>query len=134
LLDFLSRETLKIMPKRYAIAMLALLSLSGCAMNEEVKRINETQRAQKSRDASRSTNLTGEQLFIRTCNTCHPGGKEGMGPSLQNVDKDLPDDNAVKKLIRQGRGIMPGQPKDVINDAELDLLVQYVRKFGQETN
>lgn len=100
-------------------------------MSEEMRRINEVKRAQLSRDASRSTNLTGEQLFIRTCNTCHPGGKEGLGPSLENLDKDLPDDKALKRLIRQGKGMMPGQPKEVINDAELEALVQYLRALNQ---
>ena len=101
-------------------------------MSEEMKRINEVNRAQQSRDAARSTNLTGEQVFIRTCNTCHPGGKEGMGPSLEKVNQDLPDDNALKKFIRSGKGMMPGQPKEVLNDQELDGVVQYIRSLNQE--
>lgn len=115
------------MRKTYWLAMLSILSLSGCAMSEEVKRINEVKRAQQTRDLARSNNLTGEQLFIRTCNTCHPGGKDGMGPSLMNVNEKYPDDAAIKKLVRSGKGMMPAQPKEVINDNELDLLVQYIR-------
>lgn len=101
-------------------------------MSEEVRRINEVKRAQQSRDAARSTNLTGEQLFIRTCNTCHPGGKEGMGPSLEKMNEQIPDDKELKKLIRSGKGIMPGQPKQVISDKELELLVGYLRQLNQE--
>ena len=118
------------MRNTYSIAMLIILTLSGCAMSEEVRRINEVKRAQQSRDAARSNNLTGEQLFVRTCNTCHPGGKQGMGPSLEHVNDDIANDQDLKKLIRTGRGTMPGQPKSVINDTELDLLVQYVRHLN----
>ncbi len=118
------------MCNRYVLSILVILCLSGCAMSEEVKRINEVKRAQQSRDAARSNNLTGEQLFIRTCNTCHPGGKAGMGPTLENISEDKPDDAALKKIIRGGRGMMPAQPKEVINDKELELLIQYLRRLN----
>jgi mono/diheme cytochrome c family protein len=120
------------MSKTYTAAFLAILILSGCAMSEEMKRIDEVNRAQQSREAARSTNLTGEQLFIRTCNTCHPGGKAGMGPSLESVNTDVPDDKALKKIIRSGKGMMPGQPKEIINDQELDALVRYIRSLNQK--
>jgi mono/diheme cytochrome c family protein len=120
------------MSKTYTAAFLAILILSGCAMSEEMKRIEEVKRAQQSREAARSTNLTGEQLFIRTCNTCHPGGKAGMGPSLESVNTDVPDDKELKKIIRSGKGMMPGQPKEIINDQELDALVRYIRLLNQK--
>jgi mono/diheme cytochrome c family protein len=101
--------------------------LSGCSMSEEMKRIQQTKEAQQRREASRSTNLTGEQVFIRSCNTCHPSGKAGMGPSLENLSQHYPDDVALKALIRKGKGTMPGQPEKVIDKEELDNLVDYLR-------
>ncbi|HEY9714789.1 MAG TPA: hypothetical protein V6C72_15075, partial [Chroococcales cyanobacterium] len=87
------------MSKVYRLAIGALgvfgasAMLSGCAMSEEVKRIEEQEQAQEQREIGRSTNLTGEQVFIRSCNTCHPGGKAGpMAPSLEEIDKQFPDD------------------------------------------
>lgn len=118
------------MRKRYMLLGLALLA-SGCAMSEEVRRIEEVKRSAERREASRSTNLTGEQIFIRSCNTCHPGGKAGMGASLENLQKDFPDDEALKKFIRKGKGAMPGQPKEAINDQELESLVSYLRQLNQ---
>lgn len=103
-------------------------------MGEEMKRIEAAKQANQLRAASRSSNLTGQQIFIRTCNTCHPSGKEGMGPRLDKVAQDYPEDKALKKLIRQGRGIMPGQPVEVLNDEELDNLVVYVRDLSVELN
>jgi mono/diheme cytochrome c family protein len=116
---------------RYALAMLVILTVSGCAMGEEIKRIDEVKRSQQLREQSRSTNLTGEQIFIRTCNTCHPGGKQGMGPSLEKINEDdMKDDKVLKHLIRSGKGLMPGQPKQVISDQELDALVTYLRHMN----
>ncbi len=98
-------------------------------MSEEMRRINETNQAEHVREAGRSTNLTGEQLFIRSCNTCHPGGSAGVGPSLENLEKDFPNDAKLKAFLRKGKGIMPAQTKDTINDSELDELIGYLRNL-----
>jgi mono/diheme cytochrome c family protein len=87
------------------VTSLTLASLAGCA--------------------SRSTNLTGEEVFIRSCNTCHVGGK-----TLENMPKDFPDDRALKAYIRRGKGTMPAQPKEIINDEEMDRLVLYLRNLN----
>jgi mono/diheme cytochrome c family protein len=117
------------MRKRYPLIFSLTLMLSGCAMTEEVRRINETNQAEHVREAGRSTNLTGEQLFIRSCNTCHPGGNKGFGPTLENLGKDFPDDAKLKAFLRKGKGMMPAQPKDTINDAEMDELILYLRNL-----
>jgi mono/diheme cytochrome c family protein len=96
-------------------------------MSEEVKRIQEVKLAKEQRDASYSTNLTGEQIFVRSCNTCHPSGRQGFGPSLENIARDFPTDDQLKTFIRQGRGSMPPQPKSQLTDPELDNLVRYLR-------
>jgi mono/diheme cytochrome c family protein len=96
-------------------------------MKEEIKRIEQVQQMQKQRDMAGSTNLTGEQIFMRSCNTCHPGGQAGMGPTLEKMGEHFPEDQALKAFIRKGKGIMPGQPKETINDEELDSLVTYLR-------
>jgi len=98
-------------------------------MSEEMKRIQERKDAERMRDASLSADLTGEQLFVRSCNTCHPGGKKGFGPSLEMLADKYSQDGPLKQLIRQGKGIMPGQPKSALNEQELDNLVTYLRKL-----
>ena len=100
-------------------------------MGEEIRRIEEVNRQQAASKESRSTNLTGEQLFIRSCNTCHPSGKIGMGPSLIAMDEHFPTDESLKKMIRAGKGIMPAQPKSTINDQELEHLVGYLRQLNK---
>jgi mono/diheme cytochrome c family protein len=112
------------------LGLFAVASLiCGCAMSEEMKRIQERKDAERIRNASLSPDLTGEQLFIRSCNTCHPAGKKGLGPTLENLPDKYPDDAKLKLLIRKGKGVMPGQPKQTMNDQELDNLVEYLRKL-----
>lgn len=114
-------------------AVFCLLSLTanlaGCVMSEEIKRIDAVKKNQKEREQEGSTNLTGEVLFVRSCNTCHPGGQAGMGPSLENIATKFPQDAQLKQFIRKGKGIMPAQPVDVINDQELDNLIGYLRQL-----
>lgn len=119
--------------KTLSLALLTVIGcLSGCSMGEEIRRIEEVKRQQAESSAARSTNLTGEQIFIRSCNTCHPAGKLGMGPSLIDIDKRYPEDAALKQLIRKGKGIMPPQPASTINEEELNHLVAYLRKLTKE--
>jgi cytochrome c5 len=130
----LPQQILPHMPQPCCQLTVALLfasgtSLCGCVMSEEVKRIEANKKAQMERLESGSTNLTGEQIFIRTCNTCHPGGAAGMGPTLENMAKDFPSDDKLKAFLRKGKGMMPPQPKEVLNDQEMDNLVGYLRSM-----
>lgn len=113
------------------LALLAMFTgssaLSGCVMSEEMKRIDQVKKAQRERAMEGSTNLTGEQIFIRSCNTCHPSAKAGMGPSLEAMNAKFPEDQALKQFIRKGKGMMPGQSVERINNDELDNLITYLR-------
>ena len=110
----------------YAVVVLFLV-VCGCSMSEEMKRIEQMRAAQQRRDASRSTNLTGEQVFMRSCNTCHPQGRAGLGPSLGNLPQRYSDEASLKAFLRKGKGIMPPQrPKD-LNDEELNNLIDYLK-------
>lgn len=112
------------------LTMLALLS--SCSMGEEMRRIEAAKQVSRMQQASNSTNLTGEQIFVRSCNTCHPGGKEGMGPKLDRVAERFPTDAALIAFVRKGKGIMPPQPKDSLNDDEMSNLVIYLRNLSAD--
>ncbi len=101
-------------------------------MTEEVKRIDRMKEAERQRNSYKTGDLTGEQIFTRSCNTCHPGGGKGMGPTLENLNEKWPDDAALKKLIRSGKGTMPSQPPQVLNDVELDNLIVFLRAMKVE--
>ena len=115
--------------EKFLIVLLSLAAF-GCSMSEEMRRIEETREAQLRREQSKSTNLSGEQVFVRSCNTCHPQGKAGMGPSLEHISEHFPDEESLKTFIRNGKGLMPGQPKNVINEPEMDNLLEYLKTFS----
>ncbi len=103
-------------------------ALAGCVMAEEVKRIEAVKNIERRQAESTSTNLTGAQVFMRSCNTCHPGGGAVMGPALDKLEEHFPNDELLKQFIRSGKGIMPAQPSESINKQELENLIRYLRK------
>ena len=125
------------MTMRYILLAAAVITtaacLSACSMKEEMRRIDEVNRAHNAFQAARSSNLTGEQIFLRSCNTCHPSGRKGPeGPSLVNMDKDYSADDALAQMIRKGKGVMPPQPPAVINDVEMTSLISYLRSLNAD--
>lgn len=69
---------------------------------------------------------SGETVFARYCNTCHPGGGFGAGPSLILALPDLSDDQ-VRDIVRNGKTRMPGFTPQEISDVELTDLISYMR-------
>ena len=93
-------------------SLIASLSLSGCAMSEEIKRIDENKHSLSARAASLSTDLNGEQLYFRSCNTCHPTGRQGPeGPSLEHINEHfLPTLLCVTSCAKE-KASCPGKQK-----------------------
>ncbi len=120
--------------KIFALILMVFATTSGCAMPEEMRRINEMKELSQRREGQMTTDLSGQQIFVRSCNACHPGAKEGMGPALDKLAEHFPTDDKLKKFIRQGVGMMPPQTKDVLDDQELVNLVVYLRglKFEEK--
>jgi quinoprotein glucose dehydrogenase len=69
---------------------------------------------------------SGEVVFGRYCNTCHPGGGLGAGPSLIRSVPDLSDDQ-LRDIVRHGKSRMPGFTEQEISNAELEDLIGFVR-------
>ncbi len=72
--------------------------------------------------------LSGEAVFAKYCNTCHPGGGRGAGPSLIQLSPRLSDEQ-IKNYVRNGKNRMPAFGPDRISDTELDSLVGYIRSL-----
>lgn len=74
--------------------------------------------------------LDGATLYEKfTCSGCHgPNGEGGVGPALNQVE--LPADE-ISQVTRNGQGAMMGYKPDVISDAELEAIVQYVQVLGR---
>jgi mono/diheme cytochrome c family protein len=67
--------------------------------------------------------LLGARVFASSCNGCHPGGTQGIGPALNN--KPLPT-WLMRFQVRHGLGAMPAFGSDDISDAQLDALLDYL--------
>src|SRR5262249_26532100 len=112
------------------MSLWAATQVAACSLPEEVKRIEAVRRAELEHQAATSTNLNGEQIFVRSCNTCHPGGDKGLGPSLVKINQHFADDAALTAFIRRGKGTMPAQGKEALNDQELASLIAYLRALA----
>jgi mono/diheme cytochrome c family protein len=124
--------------KRYLTAFFTIFvvtsCLQGCSMTEEMRRIEAVKQMNERAAAARSTDLTGEQIFMRSCNTCHPAGKEGLGPALDKTNERYTTDEALTVFLRRGKGNMPGQPKNVIDEKEMKNLIVYLRALVEDLN
>ncbi|MDQ3704279.1 MAG: cytochrome c [Chloroflexota bacterium] len=71
---------------------------------------------------------SGEVVFQRYCNVCHPGGGLGAGPSLI---RELPglSDQQVRDVVRHGESRMPGFSDQDISEEELENLLVYIRSL-----
>lgn len=79
-----------------------------------------------SRDAGTGLVRSGEAVFARYCNTCHPGGGFGAGPSLVLAVPRLSDEE-IRDIVRHGKTRMPGFSHEEISDVELTELVTHIR-------
>ena len=65
----------------------------------------------------------GRELFNSHCTTCHPGGKSGLGPSINN--KPLPE-FLIRFQIRNGIGVMPAFGENVLTDDQVENIAEYL--------
>lgn len=68
----------------------------------------------------------GQELFMRNCHKCHPGGEAGLGPSLN--DKPLPR-FLIRFQVRRGLGAMPDFSEEQISDEELEQLADFLAEY-----
>ena len=69
------------------------------------------------------TQARGQTVFMTYCNQCHPRGEAGLGFAINN--KPLPR-FLMALQVRNGLGVMPAFPQEVISDSELDDLLNYL--------
>ncbi len=72
----------------------------------------------------------GKHLFLKFCYQCHPGGNQGLGPTL--VDRPLAE-AAIRTQIRTGVGSMPSFGKDWLSDDQVAEIAEYVTTLHRAT-
>lgn len=70
----------------------------------------------------------GQRAFMASCHQCHPGGRAGLGPAINN--KPLPG-FMIKLQSRVGLGAMPGFSSAELSDEDLDAIVVYLKALRQ---
>ena len=70
----------------------------------------------------------GQQLFMKHCHQCHPGGEAGLGPALNN--KPLPG-FLMRFQIRHGYGAMPAFGEEQIASDDVTALLEYLHALRQ---
>lgn len=102
--------------KRLLIVVMILLAI-GCS----VSRIPPAEGFQ-------FAETRGQQTWMRYCNSCHPQGMGGLGPSI--IDKPLPG-FLIRRQVRWGIGTMPSFSREAIDTQEMDHLIAFIREMKQ---
>ena len=64
----------------------------------------------------------GQQAFQKLCDSCHPGGGAGLGPSLLELDQET-----FVEVTREGAGAMPAYTTSRLSDQELEAVYAYLQ-------
>ena len=76
--------------------------------------------------SSDSTVSRGQTVYMAKCDKCHPGGKAGLGPALNN--KPLPG-FLIRFQARHGLGAMPAFAEDELPQADLKDVADYLKSL-----
>jgi mono/diheme cytochrome c family protein len=78
----------------------------------------------------------GQVLFGRYCDSCHPGGREGIGSDLEGtqVKRQYASEDKIVNVIRSGGFDMPAFPKNLISDEDVATLASYVRTLPAQAH
>lgn len=104
------------------ILILLLLSTTGCGSARRGEPIAGP--ISLTTDSARH----GQQLFMKHCQQCHPGGEAGLGPAINN--KPLPG-FLIRFQVRHGYGAMPAFGEDQIAPKDIAALIEYLKALRQ---
>jgi len=70
--------------------------------------------------------MEGERLYMHYCQTCHPDGEAGLGPSVYYLPSFM-----RRFQVRHGLGVMPRFKEEVISDEELKKINLYLKALDK---
>jgi mono/diheme cytochrome c family protein len=108
--------------RRVSTGMLIVMYLSLCGAALQSSASSPKPSAQSAAD--------GQRIFVQSCAACHDahGTSPKNGPGLKNYYRDHqphPSDIAVRTVIQQGKGKMPGFSS--LSKSQTDDLVAYLK-------
>lgn len=72
----------------------------------------------------------GQIAFMRSCNSCHPGGEGGVGGSLN--DKPAPGTVIKAKVRGLVPGDMPSFSEQELSDGDLEAITEYLKTIRKK--
>ncbi len=76
--------------------------------------------------AAKGDVTAGKAVFDQSCNSCHPNGGQGAGPTLRGKNLQA---TRIQTIVRNGGGGMPAFSASQISDQQLTNLVAYVQSL-----
>lgn len=64
----------------------------------------------------------GQKVYMEYCQSCHPDGEAGLGPSIYYLPGFL-----KRFQARHGLGVMPEFREEHLSDEELDKIIAYLK-------
>jgi mono/diheme cytochrome c family protein len=115
--------------KTFIVPIIALWMVAGCgSTRREEPLVGRVVPDDRPTDPAL---VAGERLFMANCYQCHPNGRAGVAPALNN--KPAPA-KAIEFQIRHGLGAMPAFDDRRISNEQLHEISGYVialRKQGR---
>ena len=66
----------------------------------------------------------GQEVYMKNCQPCHPGGEAGLGPSI-NAN---PAPGFIKRFqVRHGLGVMPAFKQDTLSQKDVAAVSKYMK-------
>ena len=98
-----------------ATAIAAAVGLASCG--------EQAQSNTSSTPAANATRTRGEIVFAKYCNSCHPGGGRGAGPSLAQAGIS---EDEFDEYVRKVKNRMPAFNEGLISNDDLDEMYRYI--------
>ncbi|SFI64456.1 c-type cytochrome [Thermoflavimicrobium dichotomicum] len=85
---------------------------------------SQTSQSNQQTKSTNDVSLAPEETYANNCASCHGGNLEGrIGPNLEKIGGKMTKDQIVK-VIKEGKGDMPGQPQ--ISDQAREKLAEWL--------
>ncbi len=118
------------------LSVVALLAVAPLAL--------QTPAAQEPAKASAKSSEKAKMIYKRDCALCHNENGDGKTDIAKDMGMMMADwtdpkaladkpDEALLKIIRNGKDKMPAEDKGRANDEELKVLVHYIRGLASAT-
>lgn len=113
--------------------VLAFIAVFLIVMSYGLAEMNKKAKTGGKIDTSTVTDpiVAGKLIYVNKCAQCHGEIGNGGASGAKDLSLSIMSDEEKKLAIRSGKNAMPGFKEDVLNDADLNAVVQYIKTLKQ---